>query len=258
MTHPVNYRRILNKMGYYAYQNGLIHNHLSQEGRWDSHLGRCRNFIIRALDYYKPQKVTVLGSGWLMDLPLAEIAEKSESVYLIDIIHPPEVIGQVRNLKNVFLMEQDISGGLIETVWNICKRRSLFKKSLSPDAIRIPAYDPGFDPGMVISLNILTQLESRLVDFIKRRSLTAGDDLNLFRAGIQRSHIDFLLKHRSVLITDRAEVITRKNGDVATVPTLLPELPAGLFSEEWTWDFDLTGAEYFRSRSTMKMISLVL
>ncbi len=258
MTHPVQYRRILNKMGYYDYQNGLIHNHLRQEGRWDSHLGHCRNFIIRALDYYKPQKVTVLGSGWLMDLPLAEMIEKTEAIYLIDIVHPPEVIEQVRSLKKVFLMEQDISGGLIETVWNVYRRRSLFKKLLSPDAIQIPAYDPGFDPGMVISLNILTQLESQLIDFIKKRSRISVTDLNLFRAGIQKNHINFLLKHQSVLITDIAEVITRKNGDVETVPSLFCELPSGLFSKEWTWDFDLTGVEYFRSRSTMKMISLAL
>ena len=65
MTHSISYRRILNRMGYYDYQNGLIYNHLNQEGGWDSHLDHCRNFINRALDYYKPEKVTVLGSGWL-------------------------------------------------------------------------------------------------------------------------------------------------------------------------------------------------
>ena len=49
---------------------------------------------MKALDYYKPLNVTVLGSGWLLDLPLAEMLEKTEMIYLVDIVHPPEVVMQ--------------------------------------------------------------------------------------------------------------------------------------------------------------------
>ena len=35
---------MLSKMGYYTYQNGLIYNHLNQEGGWDGHLATLQEF----------------------------------------------------------------------------------------------------------------------------------------------------------------------------------------------------------------------
>jgi len=245
-------------MGYYAYQSGLIYNHLNQEGGWDDHLAYSRSFIKKVLEYYKPEKITVLGSGWLLDLPLAEIVELAEMVYLVDIVHPPEVVKQAGGLKNVFLIEQDISGGLIEVIWNTTRKFSFLKKLKSLESITIPEYTPDFEPGLVISLNILTQLESQLLDCLKRRSDICEEELFRFRRGIQEKHIDFLLKHSSVLITDYAEVVTKRSGEITTIPTLLAQLPAGQFREEWTWDFDLKGHDSYNSRSVIKVISLVL
>jgi len=245
-------------MGYYAYQNGLIYNHLNQEGGWDGHLDSCRKFINRALEFYEPEKVTVLGSGWLLDLPLAEMLENTSRVYLVDIIHPPEVVKQAGALKNVILVEQDISGGLIEEIWNITREFSLFRRLKSLESITIPEFIPDFDPGLVISLNILTQIESQLLDCIKKRSVISEEELSHFRKGLQEKHIDFLRRHRSVLITDYAEVITKKSGEVTTIPSLFAELPQGKFNEEWTWNFDLKGHENYNSRSVIKVISVAL
>ena len=258
VTHSISYRRILNKMGYYAYQNGLIHNHLNQEGGWDSHLIKCRSFINRALEYYNPEIVTVLGSGWLLDLPLAEMLEKVRKIYLVDIIHPPEVLKQAGELENVFIVEQDITGGLIEAVWNTKRKFTFLHKLKSLESIAITEYVPDFDPGIVISLNILTQLESRLIDFLKKRSDIREDEFSSFRKQIQEKHIDFLMKHRSVIITDYAEVITKNNGEITTVSTLVAELPRGRFSDEWIWDFDLKGHDYYNSRSVIKVVSIAL
>jgi hypothetical protein len=245
-------------MGYYAYQNGLIYNHLNQEGGWDSHLANCRNFINRVLEYYKPVKVTVLGSGWLLDLPLAEMLENTEKIYLVDIVHPPEVIKQAGNLQNVTIVEQDITGGLIEEVWNKTREFSLFIKLKSLKLLTIPEVTLDFDPGFVISLNILTQLESQLLDCLKKRSVVGEEEFMLFRKGIQEKHIDFLNKHRSVIITDYAEVVTKRSGEITTIPSLLAELPKGQFSEEWTWDFDMKGRENYNSRSVIKVVSVAL
>ena len=117
MTHSLSYRRMLTRMGYYNYQNGLIYRHINQEGGWENHLEHCRSIIIKALDLFKPEKVTVLGSGWLLDLPLAELVERTQKICLVDIVHPPDVISQVERFKNVELIEQDVTGGLIEEVW---------------------------------------------------------------------------------------------------------------------------------------------
>lgn len=257
MTHNISYRRMLTRMGYYNYQNGLIIHHVNEEGGWENHQKHCRSLIIKALDLYKPEKVTVLGSGWLLELPLAELIERTIKVCLIDIIHPPDVITQVGSYKNVELIEQDVTGGLIEEVWQKTRRYSFFKRLPSLENINVAEYKPDGDPGMVISLNILTQLESLLTDFLKKSSKIAEEEFNSFRTEIQRKHIDFLNKHRSVLITDYAEVITNKSGSTKTIPTLLTDLPSCRLSEEWIWNFDHTGDGLYNSRSQFMIKGLI-
>ena len=245
-------------MGYYNYQNGPIYRHLHQKDGWESHLERCRSFIIQTLDFHKPEKVTVLGSGWLLELPLAEMIEKTGKIFLVDIVHPPEVISQAGSLNNVELAEQDITGGLIEEIWHKTGKYSFFKKLQSLENITIPEYKPDNDPGMVISLNILTQLESLLIDFLRKRTNIREDEFFRFRSGIQGKHIDFLNKYQSVLITDYAEVTTKRSGNITTIPTLLTDLPPGQFSEKWTWNFDMAGSDYYNSRSLLEVIALAL
>ncbi len=245
-------------MGYYNYQSGLIYRHLNQEGEWDEHLTRCREFILKALDFYKPEKVSVLGSGWLLELPLPEMLEKTKKVCLIDIVHPPEVISQAGILENVELIELDVTGGLIEEVWNKSGKYSFFNKLQSLSNINIPEYIPESDPGMVVSLNILTQLETLLVDFLRKRSKISEEEFDRFRTEIQKKHIDFLKKYESVLITDIAEVITDKSGNIKSVPTLVTDLPAGRLKEEWTWNFDLKGGDFYNSRSVMKVAAVII
>jgi hypothetical protein len=257
MTQSISYRRMLTRMGYYNYQNGLIYHHINQEGGWENHQEHCRNFIIKALELYKPEKVTVLGSGWLLELPFTELIERTGRVCLIDIIHPPDVISQVGSFKNVELKEQDVTGGLIAEVWQKTKKYSFLKKLKSLVDIIIPEFKPDGDPGMVISLNILTQLESLLIDFIKKRSKITEEEFNHFRTEIQRKHIDFLKKHRSVLVTDSAEVIMNKDGSIKTIPTLLTDLPPYNLIEDWTWNFDQTGADLYNSRSQFKIVALI-
>ena len=258
MTHNAAYRRMLTRMGYYNYQNGLIFRHLNQEGAWDTHLEKCRAFILKALDYYRPEKITVLGSGWLLELPLAEMIEKTGTIYLVDIVHPPDVIDQTRKYKNVELLEADVTGGLIEEVWHNAMGYSFFNKQKSLLGIKIPDYQPENDPGMVISLNILTQLESLLIRFLKKRSNIKEEEFSHFRNEIQKKHIDFLKKNNSVLITDIAEITCNKSGDVKTISTLSTELPQGRINEEWTWNFDQTGADFYNSRSILKVVAIVI
>jgi len=65
------------------------------------------------------------------------------------------------------------------------------------------------------------------------------------------------MRNRSVLISDYAEVITSRIGDIKTIPTLVTDLPACRLSEEWTWNFDQTGADLYNSRSQFKIVALI-
>lgn len=258
MTHSISYRRMLNKMGYYNYQNGLIYRNLKQEGGWDSHLEHCRSFILKSLDFHKPEKVTVLGSGWLLELPIAEMIERTRNVCLVDIVHPPDVINQTGSLKNVEVIETDISGGLIKEVWQKTRKYSFFNKLHSLENITIPEYVPHSDPGMVISLNILTQLESLLISFLRKRSDIKEEEYYRFRTEIQLKHLDFLKKQKSVLITDVAEIFTNSSGSVTREVTAVAGLPEGISKEEWDWHFDLAGSDFKTKKSILKVVALLL
>jgi hypothetical protein len=253
----MSYRRILGRMGYYDYQDGLIHHHIDQQAGWEDHQSHCRNFILKAVELYKPAKVTVLGSGWLLDLPLAELAECTGTVSLIDIIHPPDVIEQARKFNNVELIEQDITGGLIAEVWQKAGKYSFFKKLTSLDNIVIPEFQTVSDPGIIVSLNILTQLESLLVRYIRKRSKIREEEYAGFRARIQKKHLDFLEKHRSVIISDYEEDVTEKSGYTKVMPTLLVDLPDGTMREEWVWNFDKPGGDLYNSTSRFRIVALI-
>ena len=258
MAFDESYRRILNRLGYYDYQHGFIVRHLNQETGWNSHLEKCRNFIMKALEIYKPGKVTVLGSGWLLELPLTEMLEKVKKVCLVDIIQPPEVMRQVRNLSGVEIKTEDLSGGLIDELWRKTSRVPFFRKLKSLDDISIPEYKPDSDPGMVISLNILTQLEILPVKYLLKKSKVKNDEIDKFRKEIQNKHMSFLKKYNSVLITDVTEIFTDNSGNVSEKQSVIIDLPDSPCKEEWTWNFDLRGSDYNMKRSVFKVAAIVI
>ncbi len=249
MVRDAGYRRILYRMGYYEYQQGLVFRHLNQEGGWDLHLGNCRDFILRSVMSRQPAILTVLGSGWLLDLPLGELAAMTQKIYLVDIIHPPMIREKIENLGNIELMEEDVTGGLIKEVWETCRGTSVFRKKTEKSDITVPDYEPVYEQGMVVSLNLLTQLEALPCRFLERHALMSHDDLTALKSEIQQSHLSFLLKRDSVLITDTCEVETDSGGRMTTIPSLLTGLPSGKINSEWEWDFDNEKSDYYMKKS---------
>ena len=247
---------ILNRMKYYEYQQGLIYRHMGQEGGWDSHLERCRKFILSVIKDKKPDKITVLGSGWLLELPLAEIIETGIKVNLVDIVHPPEVRSQTAKYKNVTLTDDDVSGGLASEVWHHIKGAPLlFRKRGFPE-IDIPEYSFEGDPGLIISLNLITQLEILPLKALEKRFRFEENEALNFRRRVQEQHLKMLKKHSFILISDISEKSFFKNDREQIKETLLVQLPEGKVSDQWTWDFDLAGADYYMKKSlfTVKAI----
>lgn len=249
--------RILNRMGYDNYQQNLIYRHLNQEDGWDSHLRNCRNFILRAIDFHNPSVVTLLGTGWLLDVPLKELSERTDRINLVDILHPAEVRSQAAGLKNVVLRKNDVTGGLILNTWQEARYRLLLRKLATLDNIIIPEYQPDFETGLVISVNIMTQLEFLPVEFLKKRSHVPEEEYLRFRKEIQEKHLSFLRKHKSALITDVAEIITDRSGKSREVQSLLAELPPAQVREEWTWNFDARRSDYYSKRSVFRVSALI-
>lgn len=249
------FRRILARMDYYNYQEGLISRHFNQQGGWDDHNRNAREYVLNAIEYFKPDTVTVLGSGWLLEFPIVEILEKNIKINLVDIVHPPEVLRQVSSFKNVRIVEADVSGGVIFELWNKINETSVFRRLRSLDSIRVPMLQLDFDPGLVVSLNILTQLEILPVKMLKKKSSVNEKEIEQFRINIQGKHLDYLRQFDSVLVTDKEEIIMARNGQTNIRCTLLHEITPGKNHKEWTWNFDLKSQDNYTSNSVMKVIA---
>jgi hypothetical protein len=67
-----------------------------------------------------------------------------------------------------------------------------------------------------------------------------------------------LKRHKSILITDVTEVFTDKSGNVSELQSVIIDLPDGQNKEEWTWDFDLKGSDYYWKRSVLKVTAIII
>lgn len=231
-------RRTVNKIGYKKDQQGIINRYLREMGQWDTHLYRCRKYILDSIKIYQPGIVTFMGSGWLLDIPLEEAAEICRTVNLVDIIHPSQVRHKVSGFKNVKLIEEDLTAGALEAIWQV------YRNKLDVKNIEIPAYSPGYEAGMVFSVNLLTQLDSLPVDFLAKNTDADKHSLRKIRQGIQRAHINYLKKNDSVLITDYIEYLKKEDRIEEENKLLFTTLPGGRRKEEWTWEFDNSGNYY--------------
>jgi len=249
-----DYKRILAKLGYYDYQQGLIIRNMKQKGGWEYHLSNCRSFILDEIARTAPSKITVLGSGWLLDLPLAELADRVGEIVLVDIVHPPQVKEQTACFPNVKLVEEDVSGGLIAEIWDKVGKGFRFGKRDNLDDLFIPVYRMR-DPGMVISLNILTQLEVLPLRLIEKKRKIDKNCIMEFRKKIQNNHLETLRNHHSLLIADIKEVFVHSDGVVTEDKTLVVDVPEENVSKRWRWDFDMVGIDFHGKKSYMEVIA---
>jgi hypothetical protein len=246
-------RRVLKRMGYLADQQGIINRYLREQGGWDEHLYRCRNYIIESVKRRKPELITILGSGWLLDIPLEELAEGGTRINLVDINHPAQVRRKVQQFSNVELVEYDITGGLIETIW-----KEAGKPGFNLPGMVIPALKPDFDCGMILSVNILTQLDMLLAEYLAKYPGLKHGDIRHFRKGIQDSHLGFLQSVDSLLITDWGEEIW-SDGELSSSSDLLfTGLPQGNNTEEWKWEFDTNGLYYSGKKVIFRVLATEL
>lgn len=245
-------RRRARKLGYIADQQGIINRYLREQGGWDSHLIKTRDFIVEGVRAAKPDIVTILGSGWLLDIPLEELASLCEHINLVDINHPAQVKRKAGILKNVSLIEDDITGGVAGLL------PGAIRNSISAAAIEIPRYKPDYERGMVVSANLLTQLDMIPADYLAARSDSSREDLRQFRKRIQEAHIDFLREQTSLLVSDVLEEVWREDEKVEENDLLFTRFPAGKMERQWIWDFDTGGSYYRRSRVLFKVRAVML
>ncbi len=241
MGHSAEYRRILDKMSFYSDQEGLYRRYLNEEANWEDHITRCHKFIMSSIIKSSPEEVIVLGSGLLVEFPLDEVLKRVERVKLIDIIHPPYVKDLAAGNNKVELIEDDLTGGMIQEVWNFSKLKPKMR-DLSALENGIKEYAlPLKDKTLIVSLNVLSQLDILLSDYLIKKGMADDGELIPFRRKVHESHLNMLGKSDYVLITDYRETVIGRNKQEVRKDLVLTPLPHSMDEANWTWNFDNSG-----------------
>ncbi len=249
--------RILREMKIISDQKGIMERYLSEAEGWKEHLTRSRNYILESVGRIKPGSVLVCGSGWLLDLPLEELSAACREVYLADIHHPVQIRRKTEQLPNCRLLKIDLTGGAIQGTYHYVKhyRKTGTRQPLTDIPVQVPVLP--FDPELIISLNLLNQMDILLVDYIQGYITLEEKECADFRIRIQRSHLDFLKATRACLISDTEErIINRQDQETERKKLIYAGFPEGRRQESWIWRFDESG-NYKRGMKTQMLVRAV-
>ena len=235
------------RAGYVSDQNGIRNRYLRESGNWQSHLRNTRDFIIAAARQAEQHRsVAVLGSGWLYDVPLDELSQMFSSVVLVDIVHPEAVKIRAGRMPNVRLVEADLTGGAVQ--------HAMQAKTFAQFAEWLPSARPALNFGdfdLVVSVNLLNQLDIILCDYLQRHFGVDDAELLTVRRTVQQQHINWLPAGRTCLITDYRQIDIPLDGSPKTETQLvyadMPEKPP---VREWEWLFD-TNQRYSEKNNTI-------
>ncbi|MBI5218416.1 MAG: hypothetical protein HY958_05750 [Bacteroidia bacterium] len=242
--------KILKELGYYDDQKGIIKRYYNEAGGWNRHLENTKKYILKSAESKAKNSIAILGSGWLLDVPIKELSGIFGAVYLFDIIHPREIKQKIKKYHNVKLIECDISGGAIDGAYRVIHEYKKNKTVLPLPGIALNGFQYNMDFDMVVSLNILNQLDIIVSDYLKKFNVYSNSDISDFKKRIQSKHIETLPEGKTCLITDFEEkiycdaVFENKN------PLIFATLPKGESVEYWEWEFDMTG-NYYKGKKTI-------
>ncbi len=158
---------------------------------WADHLQRSRQTILDAAETAPGRRTAiVLGSGMLLDVPLAELAARFRSVILVDALHPLAARWQMRRYRNATAIAADVTGTATEL------HRWRPGRSLPSPRSFAPIHAPEVD--FVVSLNLLSQLGVLPGAWIERRfGPSAAGDAEAHSAVLTRFHLDDLARCRA-------------------------------------------------------------
>ncbi len=237
----MNRNQMIRRMGYIRDQSGIMNRYIREKVPWEQHLENTREFIRSSFREKDIESVAVLGSGWLLDIPLENLNSRFKHIYLVDIHHPPQIRKKVEAMKNIELLVADLSGGAIDQLWRGVQLKGIHfidqvleEISLTPPLLNI-------QPDAVVSVNLLNQLDIILCEFIEKHGVVQLELIESFRSKLQAFHLQWITSYPGCLVTDTIEVSRDHNGKESFKPLLYTNLPKGRRSDQWSWDFDTHG-----------------
>lgn len=250
-------KKVLRKFGFKTDQEGIINRYLRESGGWDEHLQKTKNYILSCADKHENRKVVVMGSGWLLDVPVEELVEKFEEVVLVDIVHPRQITNKLKKYKNIKLIESEVTG-FVEPVYESFKKKSkgevLELQKISSE-IDKELLDEIQSASYIVSVNLLNQLDILICDYINKFNLYSENELIEFRKKIQQEHLKLLPENKSLLITDHEELNLGEDDSTINKKKLVYiDFPENKILARWKWNFDLKKTYHNHCQTVFKVM----
>jgi hypothetical protein len=223
--------------GYVTDQNGIRLRYLREHNHWLPHLNQCKQQILNFVAQSNAKKINILGSGWLLDVPLNDLLNTGCHVTLTDIWHPANVMHQYKTNNQVTFLKNDLTGGCVEKAVHL-NHFDVIEQVISnaPTPFNISKYDA------IVSVNLLNQLDILLCDYIEQKFKTKAANLAPLRQTLQQNHLNWLKGGNSLIITDVTEEQFSFDGQkIASKPLVYASFSNFKKLNHWTWVFDTHG-----------------
>ena len=244
-------RRILRRMKLITDQKGIINRYLREKSGWDTHIENCKKTIVE-FSSGKSGTIAILGSGWLLDVPLDDLLTYFQKVILVDIDHPNQIVNKYKGNSQIELCYADVTGGVIEHVYSMLKSNSFDISSINPTP-----FASFIKADYFVSLNILNQLDNLIVDAVIRGNSINNDIKPELRKLIQQSHLNYLPKNKSLVISDIEQETTNVNTNITTNNSLLYcDLLSRNVYKKWVWPFDSTGSYITNTKILFNVVAI--
>lgn len=223
-------------MDYASEQTYIAQRMLQEQGGWQAHLYNSQNFITDFISSNPANSINILGSGWLLDVPIDGIIKQFKRVVLTDIHHPKQIINKYSKFSNIEFRTTDLTHGVVDLTYSANKRTFCFQEYIAK--IRNTKSTEYYED-IVVSINLLSQLSIFITDYLTKRVRLSNDQLHEIAYAIQTNHLTNLPRNRSILITDfEEEFIDENNHLIGSNPTVFVDIPKNQLTKEWTWKFD--------------------
>ncbi|WP_178861635.1 hypothetical protein [Thiomicrorhabdus cannonii] len=193
---------------------------------WAPHYAKCRDLLLaEAHACANKRKALIFGAGTLNDIPLAELATLFDEVWLVDLVFLPAARKRARGFANVRLIEHDVTESM----------SAFYQGELLVAMPQRWLNDKDID--WVVSLNLLTQLPTMPLAWLRKRRTQDENVLENIAKGLLQAHIAYLQAFQApvVLIADREAQRFDREGTCLETFELWWGLPVLAAEESWHW-----------------------
>lgn len=153
---------------------------------WAPHLEHSKSVVRKAIAQCESRRTAVIiGSGRLLDVPLADLATAFQRVVLVDIVHVGAARRACQSFANVELAALDVTQ-VSEAIYHLGPTGGALPRS-RPTLFQD---DPNVD--LVASMNLLSQLPYTPCKYLRRWNHFSPNDLEGFARHLIEAHLAFL------------------------------------------------------------------